>query len=249
MTTKRGVNLGCGTITFPRDDKPMQHYPIPDEVYHDKNTQWDNVDRHAAPNVSHLINLFAYPWGLPSDTYDVAVASHIAEHIPHEIVWNGKPWGKLTLDKAPQSVRDSISFFGGVLIPEGTHPEYQGGWYAWFSELWRILKPSGKAYVLVPHAFSNAGVSEPTHKRYCLPATFNYFNPSGDFVTPGRQRWGIDFERVQFQPHDLGVSMAKAEMFQHGDGGSLLQAHSYRYINVMFGFMVTMTAVKDEPKS
>lgn len=246
MTTKRGVNLGCGTITMPRDDMPLQHNIIPPEVYFDTDTVWDNVDRHPAPGVTHLENLFAYPWALESNTYDVALVSHVAEHIPHDIVWNGRPWGTLNLDTMPQSVRDTAQALGGIVIPPGTHPDHQGGWYAWFSELWRIMKPGGVAYVIVPHAFTNGGVAEPTHARYCLPATFNYFNVSDDFVTPGAQRWHIDFGDLRFQPHEHGLKVAAAEMGDLPGAGTVLQAHSIRLLNSIFAFLVTMVAVKDE---
>lgn len=243
--TKRGVNLGCGTLTMPRAEKPLQHDPVPDAVYLDPAIQWDNVDRNPAPNVSHLENLFAYPWALETGAYDVALVSHLAEHIPHEICWNGRDWGHLTLDRAPQSIRDQIAYFGGVVLPHGSHPGYQSGWYAWFSELWRIMKPGGKAYIMVPFAFSNGAVAEPTHTRYCIPATFNYFNPSDDFMTPMGQQWKVEWESIRFQPHEMGMRHAEAHLLPGANAATLIEGHMMRYVNVMFAFMAVLEAVKD----
>lgn len=45
------------------------------------------------------------------------------------------------------------------------------------SEIWRVLKPGGRAHIKVPHACSNFMTwKDPTHRRGLMLATFAYFD-------------------------------------------------------------------------
>ena len=156
----RGINLGCGTNIMPTT-QPEHHRLIPPTLYNDADIQWDNVDWNAGPGVNKVVDLFDYPWFdreapipamgnwkdqvLPDNTYDFALASHIVEHIPHHIVWEGQFMHR--------------------------HLEYQDGWFAWFAQLWRVMKPGGKAYVLCPFVWSDSAFMDPTHTRHVGPGT------------------------------------------------------------------------------
>ena len=87
------LNLGCGKFPFPykRGEEPNPYYslPFPDCAYE---PGWINVDRSGLDGIQERINLFRFPWirssnGLPFDdsAFDVLFASHIVEHIPHEV--------------------------------------------------------------------------------------------------------------------------------------------------------------------
>ncbi|MFA6044750.1 MAG: class I SAM-dependent methyltransferase [Phycisphaerales bacterium] len=238
---KRGINLGCGKIILPCD-RPDHHVLIPEHLYTDPDIQWDNADWNAFEGVNVVVDLFDYPWrmGVPSkkdgreiaqlipdNTYDYAIASHIAEHIPHHVVERG------------QFVAH--------------HPLYQDGWFAWFSELWRIMKPGGKAYILVPYAWSNGGISDPTHTRYLTPATFGYFESQDNgspFAYRMGGRWKVDLSMIPFRPHQRAVEVLR----QRRGGGDYTPAPdavqelwtmATGELNAMVEFMIEMEALKD----
>lgn len=60
------LNLGCGT---------------------DYREGWVNVDVNPGDRleVDREIDLFAFPWDLPDAAFDVALASHLVEHVPHGV--------------------------------------------------------------------------------------------------------------------------------------------------------------------
>ena len=207
----RGINLGCGTNIMPTT-QPEHHRLIPPTLYTDADIQWDNVDWNAGPGVNKVVDLFDYPWReqeqirgfdimpgqdimehdvlLPDNTYDMALVAHICEHIPHHIVWDGKFMHR--------------------------HPEYQDGWFAWFAQLWRVMKPGGKVYVLCPFVWSDSGQMDPTHTRYVGPATFNYFNNQTDEAPAFRyrmaQRWQVSLEQIAWTPHNYAIDMVRREL-------------------------------------
>ncbi len=47
------------------------------------------------------------------------------------------------------------------------------------NECWRVLKPNGKFTVRVPLFPTIGSISDPTHVRYFIPATFDYFTHQG----------------------------------------------------------------------
>lgn len=215
---------------------------IPEHLYTD-DLAWDNVDINAAPGVSKVVDLFNYPWdGLEDNAYDYAILSHVAEHIPHHIVWRGEFIHR--------------------------HPDYQNGWFAFFGQLWRIMKPGGKVYALSPYAFSLGAVSDPTHTRYLTPASFNYFNaPDNDspFEYRMAQHWDVNLERYQFRPHEaalqelnaqrgmvaavahmMTLSKPDVEPLEAIDWGEVIHRMAVTRINMIADFCMEMTAIKDE---
>lgn len=236
MTTKRGINLGCGRVIMPCE-RPEHHKLLPEFLYTDPDIQWDNADWNAGDGVNMVFDLFDYPWRvlsdaasvaiggpseymLPSDTYDYAIVSHLVEHIPHHIVENGKFVHR--------------------------HPLYQDGWFYWFSELNRILKPGGKAYILCPYAWSNSGMSDPTHTRYITLATLNYLIPNegSPFVYRQAGRWKpIDYQAdFAWTPHELGVRIIRETM-------DLLGHTNRMFTHGLVTSADWSTTISDDPKS
>jgi len=140
---KRGLNIGCGRVILP-GERPKHHGIVPAEVYTEP-AEWVNADKTAGPGVNAIFDAFAYPWPLADNSFDVALAAHIIEHIPHAVIRNG----------AIESAGD--------------------GWWAWWDEMARVLKPNGVVYVLAPYALSSAALMDPTHTRFITWETFGYF--------------------------------------------------------------------------
>lgn len=210
---KRGINLGCGTIILPCK-RPNHHKLIPEWLYTDPEIEWDNADWNALPGVNKVVDLFDYPWHeLETGAYDYVIASHIVEHIPHHIVWEGQ------------------------FVPR--HPEFQDGWFAWFSELRRIVKPGGEAWVLTPFGFSHSGMSDPTHTRYLTMATWEYFSkPSPDtpFLYRTNGRWKIDpLTDIMFLAHENMIATLRQQFkgllnMNEDEADDVLQEHYPRAV-------------------
>jgi len=47
------------------------------------------------------------------------------------------------------------------------------------NECWRVLKPNGRFNIRVPLFPTTGSISDPTHVRYFIPNTFDYFTQKG----------------------------------------------------------------------
>lgn len=165
------INLGCGRVILPAQ-KPAHHASIPDGI-HDY-ALWNNVDAVASDGVDEVVDLFSYPWKWADNSFDGALASHLVEHIPHEMVWENK--------YMTTSAYTRLSALGD-------------GFYAFFSELHRVLTPGAFAHIIVPFGFSTGALQDPTHHRYLVRESFQYLvpNPDAPFVLPEGGAWALDY--------------------------------------------------------
>lgn len=162
MTQKPYLNLGCGRVILPAA-KPA-HYGLIDDIT--DYALWHNVDRNAEPGVDEVLDIFRYPFPWADNSFDGALLAHIAEHIPHEIrtplSYNGTPVGDYEMNLAWWSERTAEL------------QRMQDGWYAFFAELHRVLTPGSIIHVLSPYAWSQGGVTDPTHTRLITEHTFTH---------------------------------------------------------------------------
>lgn len=210
----KGLNLGCGRVILPAP-RPKHHVLIPEVLYTDPAIEWTNVDRADVPGVNVRCDLFRYPWALPDDTYEVAIAAHLVEHIPHAI------------------------------IREGQTESLTGGWFAWWNELGRVLKPGGVAHILCPYAWSWAGVMDPTHTRYMLFESFGYLAPTEDapFEYPVNHRWemvgsGISFTSTAWKEAEAILGDDTAQI------NALLRAWSVHRLNIISEIYIALRVAK-----
>lgn len=167
MEQKPYLNLGCGTVILP-SPKPAHHGLVDSAIY--DYPLWLNVDRNAGPGVNKSMNVFEYPWAFEDNSFDGALLSHIAEHIPHEIkldaTWKANWQDFYTYQRAHEL------------------QQCQDGWYAFFSELWRVCTPGAIIHVLSPYGWSQGAITDPTHTRLLTEQTFTHsmqYDPDGPF--------------------------------------------------------------------
>lgn len=176
------LNLGCGLFPFPyeRGNEPNQKHvlPLPDFLYEDG---WINADKHQSAGVQERINLFQFPWIKSSDrlpfednSIDVIWAAHLVEHIPHEV--------KTSYPMPSEMAARYIDMC-----------ENLDGFFMFFAEAWRILKPHSAIHIRFPYATCYASLSDPTHTRYLTPGSFGYLS-GNDASTPFDYRIPAKFE-------------------------------------------------------
>lgn len=210
------LNLGCGKTHLPGAvpaghdavDKAIYDYPL-----------WVNVDKVDGVGADKVFNLFSYPWPLEDNSYDGALCAHILEHIPYEIKI-GESWIDDSVKNLPENPTIFQAMSEPVLNRVGRLKRLQDGWYAFFSELYRVLTPGALVHIVSPYGWSDGGITDPTHRRLLTintfthsmtpeisdGSTFKYNNGDINFVIDGdvmyrftpmaellRQRTGFDY--------------------------------------------------------
>jgi SAM-dependent methyltransferase len=198
---RRGLNLGCGKVLFPStaEDRAEQSGLA---------EEWVNADHAALPGVDRVLDAFAYPWPFEDGEFDHIYCSHLIEHIPHE----ARPARNVTDDPA--------------LTQEERFTRYEqwndrqqellrlDGFFAFFAEAYRVLRPGGTIYCEVPYGTSMGAMQDPTHTRFIVASTLSYLlrQESGTFDYQLPFAWevsgypvygihqdyvGVPFEKVQ----------------------------------------------------
>ena len=95
------------------------------------------LDRQDLPEVDIVQDLTDIPWVLPDECAEIAIASHIVEHI---------------------------------------NPANEG-FLKFMDEVWRVLVPDGRFYIVAPYAGSAGFWADPTHVNGVTENTWLYFDP------------------------------------------------------------------------
>lgn len=242
MTQRPYLNLGAGRIILP-NERPAHHGLVDPVIY--QYPLWHNVDRNPAPGVDECVDLFTYPWPWADNSYDGALLSHLCEHIPHEV-----QWGRFTHLNYPYANEDWLMAYKSHLDMGVQSKVYQDGWYAFFSELYRVLTDGALVHILSPYGWSQGAITDPTHTRYLTEHTFTHSmkpDPNSPFEYA---TGGIHFEMDE--PARFGIT----EMFQHlvirpDDNPTVAQAKQVQLreafqtrINVAYDMAVKLRVVK-----
>lgn len=109
---------------------------------------WFGMDILDLPGVDLVWDIIVTPWPLPDECVNVAVASHVLEHIPKtQVIYKD---GRL----------QTINPFLMVM-----------------NEMWRVMKPGGSFAVAVPHGASPGFMQDPTHTSQHNEMSWSYFDP------------------------------------------------------------------------
>lgn len=173
------LNLGCGLTRFPGPPPDSHDGLVAPEVY--SYPDWLNISRNAEETPDQVMDLFTYPWGLKSDAYEGAVVGHLLEHVPHEIKISNYARGC------------GLGWIGRV----EELANMQDGFFAFMSELWRVLKPDGIAHIICPYGLSRAYMSDPTHTRPIVEGTFGYLGGRNPNATYHYARGAGRFEMIE----------------------------------------------------
>lgn len=179
MSQKPYLNLGCGRVILPAP--APSHYSLIDPGLTEY-ALWQNVDRNAEPGVDECVDIFRYPFPWADNSFDGALCAHLVEHIPHEIHEAKTPKAGMP-GWWPDRVMDIL--------------EMQDGWYAFFSELYRVLTPGSIIHILSPYGWSNGAMTDPSHVRYLTEASFTHSmqpDPNAPFAY---QTGGLNLELVE----------------------------------------------------
>ncbi len=117
------------------------------------------IDIADIEGVDIVHDLNSYPWPIEDNSVDEVFCSHYVEHIPHEnlrgILEKSSSFEEFK-EKALETDRD--------------------GFIKFMNEVYRILKPKGRALITAPHYASIRAFGDPTHIRYIGDFSFYYFS-------------------------------------------------------------------------
>jgi hypothetical protein len=224
---KAYLNLGCGRTHLP-SEKPVGHEAVDDAVY--AYPLWVNVDKVEGVGADKVFDLFTYPWPLEDNSFDGALLAHILEHVPHEIRLSDERW-LYPMDHGMGYTRRAKELLS-----------LQDGWYAFWSELYRVLTPGALVHVVSPYGFSDGGITDPSHTRYLTMNTFTHsMTPDiGDGSTFRYNNGGINFQidgEPQYRITPYGKLLHERTGF---DYDVLIGTH----LIVCYDFMLKLKAVK-----
>jgi len=143
---------------------------------------WVGMDYRAMPGVDIVQDITKFPWPIADETFDLAVTSHVVEHInPMPVDPRITGLAELLLAKKLVTQKDLDKFLGEI----SPGPIFM----RFMDEVWRILKVNGEFLCSLPYAASPGYWQDPTHCNGCNETTWDYFDPKG--VLSGGLLWSI----------------------------------------------------------
>ncbi len=134
------LDLGCGgSLVNPNDQAGLARAA----------DGFQGVDRAAMPGVTHVVNLFRFPWPFEDDSVSEIYCSHFIEHIP----------------------MIEVDYETGEPVPYGEGIDL---FLRFFDECYRVMKHEGWMHVIAPSSRNDRAFQDPTHRRFINTNTFYY---------------------------------------------------------------------------
>lgn len=133
---------------------------------------WIGMDYRKMPGVDIAHDITKFPWPIADETFDLALTSHVIEHInPLPVDPRITGLAELLLAKKLVTQKEMDKFVGEI----APGPIF----LRFMDEVWRILKPGGEFMCALPYAGSIGYFQDPTHVNPCNENTWEYFDPRG----------------------------------------------------------------------
>lgn len=125
------------------------------------------IDIVKTSSTDYVLDLQKYPWPIEDESVEEINCSHYIEHIKHDNV-------ALDLQEVLSKSSTFEEFKKNVKSIDFTAPK--DGFIKFINEVYRILKPGGKVYIVAPYYTSMRAYGDPTHVRFIGDSTFWYLN-------------------------------------------------------------------------
>ena len=125
------------------------------------------IDIAQTDAVDYIVDLRVFPWPIESESAEEINCGHYIEHIKHDNV-------ALDLKQILDKSNSFEEFKENVNSQDFLAP--QDGFIKFINEVYRILKPGGKVYLVAPYWSSHRSVGDPTHARLIADSTFWYLD-------------------------------------------------------------------------
>lgn len=125
------------------------------------------IDIADIDSVDFVWDLNKYPWPIESNSVEELNCSHYIEHVKHDSV-------ALDLAELVDGCDNFEEFKEKIKSKDFLNPK--DGLIKFFNEIYRILKPGGKAVLIAPYWSSIRSVGDPTHVRLIADSTCWYLS-------------------------------------------------------------------------
>lgn len=183
---------------------------------------FEGVDVAQAEGVTHVVDLWKFPWPWADNSVDELHCSHFIEHIPMEYV--GERHRSKDLDPVARTPHAGKDLF-----------------FAFFDECFRILKHDGSMTVITPAARSNRAFQDPTHRRFIVAETFCYL--SADW------RKGNKLDHYRAVCNFIGNVTHTMLMEEAAKNPEAQNTRFNHYWNTVLDWHCTMKAIKTPPQA
>lgn len=135
-----------------------------------KQPDFIGMDYRQLPGVDIVHDVELFPWPLPDNSINIAMASHLVEHLnPMHPDARIAPLIQLLISKKVLTAAEVKKHIGEI-TPGPLFMRFM-------DEVWRILKPNGQFMMAFPYAGSSGFWQDPTHINGINEATWAYFDP------------------------------------------------------------------------